>query len=83
MLIKKSPLGNEFGRWISKNKFISPKVKITKPTKVEVVTGAFMFFKRSLFEKIDGFDTQFFLDCEEEDISKRVWDLWKRGIYVT
>jgi GT2 family glycosyltransferase len=75
--LTRSLLGNEFARWISKNKFISTKQEITKPTKVQVVTGAFMFFKRSLFEKINGFDTQFFLDCEEEDISKRVWDYGK------
>ena len=55
--LTRSLLGNEFARWISKNKFISPKQEITKPTKVQVVTGAFMFFKRSLFEKINGFDT--------------------------
>ena len=75
--LSRSLLGNEFVRWRSKNKFISPKERIIKPTKVEVVTGAFMFFRRSLFEKINGFDTQFFLDCEEEDISKRVWDYGK------
>jgi len=75
--LSRSLLGNEFVRWISKNKFISPKEKIIKPTKVEVVTGAFMFFRRSLFEKINGFDTQFFLYCEEEDISKRVWGYGK------
>ena len=75
--LSRSLFGNEFVRWISKNKFISPKEKIIKPTKVEVVTGAFMFFRRSLFEKINGFDTQFFLYCEEEDISKRVWGYGK------
>ena len=75
--LSRSLLGNQFARWISRNKFISPTQKITEPTKVQVVTGAFMFFKRSLFEKINGFDTQFFLDCEEEDISKRVWDYGK------
>ena len=75
--LSRSLLGNEFVRWRSKNKFISPKERIIKPTKVEVVSGAFMFFRRSLFEEINGFDTEFFLDCEEEDISKRVWDYGK------
>ena len=75
--LSRSLLGNESVRWISKNKFISPKERIIKPTKVQVVTGAFMFFRRSIFEKINGFDTQFFLYCEEEDISKRVWDYGK------
>ena len=75
--LSRSLLGNESVRWISKNKFISPKERIIKPTKVQVVTGAFMFFRRSIFEKINGFDTEFFLYCEEEDISKRVWDYGK------
>ena len=79
--LSRSLLGNEFARWISKNKFVSPREKIIKPTKAEVVTGAFMFFKRSLFEEINGFDSRFFLDCEEEDISKRVWDHGKE-VYV-
>ncbi|MEC8085870.1 MAG: glycosyltransferase family 2 protein [Pseudomonadota bacterium] len=79
--LSRSLLGNEFARWISKNKFVSPKEKIVKPTKAQVVTGAFMFFKRSLFEEINGFDSRFFLDCEEEDISKRVWDHGKE-VYV-
>ena len=79
--LSRSLLGNAFVRWISKTKFISPKERISKPTKAQVVTGAFMFFRRKIFEKIDGFDTQFFLDCEEEDISKRVWDYGKE-VYV-
>tara|TARA_B100001027_G_scaffold166860_1_gene118708 strand:- start:670 stop:1044 length:375 start_codon:yes stop_codon:yes gene_type:complete len=36
-----------------------------------------MFFSKKVFEDIDGFDREFFLDCEEEDISKRVWDIGK------
>ena len=31
-----------------------------------------MFFSREVFENINGFDRKFFLDCEEEDISKRI-----------
>ena len=72
--IIKSILGNEFVRLISKHDFVSPKEEITKPTKVQVVTGAFMFFRRDVFIEIDGLDKRFFLYCEEEDISKRVWD---------
>ena len=70
----RSLLGNGFARLISKDNFISPKEEITEPVKVQVVTGAFMFFRRDVFIEIDGFDKRFFLDCEEEDISKRVWD---------
>ena len=42
--------------------------------KVQVVTGAFMFFRRDVFIEVDGLDKRFFLYCEEEDVSKRVWD---------
>ncbi len=70
----KSVLGNQLVRLISKHNFISPKEEIMKPTKVQVVTGAFMFFERNVFSEINGFDKIFFLYCEEEDISKRVWD---------
>lgn len=76
--LTRSILGNGFARLLSKHKFISPKEKIVKPTKVQVVTGAFMFFERNIFIDLNGFDKRFFLDCEEEDISKRVWDNGKQ-----
>ena len=70
--LSKSIFGSKFARIINKNKFISPKAEINEPTLVEVVSGAFMFFKKDIFDSINGFDKLFFLDCEEEDISKRV-----------
>ena len=75
--LSKSLFGTRFTRILLKGKFISPKKSIKKPTRVQVVTGAFMFFSKKVFEDIDGFDRKFFLDCEEEDISKRVWDMGK------
>ena len=79
--LTRSLFGNKFARMISKHKFISPKESVTTPTKVQVVTGAFMFFERSLFIDIGGFDTNFFLYCEEEDISIRVWKSGK-AVYI-
>ena len=76
--LSKSLFGSKVARLIKRNKFISAKVPVDKPIIVEVVTGAFMFFRRDIFVQIDGFDTLFFLDCEEEDISKRVWDIGKK-----
>jgi len=75
--LSKNLFGTRFARLLLKEKFVSPKKNIEKPTKVQVVTGAFMFFSREVFENINGFDERFFLDCEEEDISKRVWDIGK------
>ena len=74
----KSIFGSKFARIINKNKFVSSKSKIIKPTLVEVVSGALMFFRRSVFDNVKGFDNLFFLDCEEEDLSKRVWNLGKK-----
>ena len=76
--LSKSIFGSKFARMFNKNKFVSPKTQINEPTLVEVVSGALMFFKRDGFDRIKGFDEIFFLDCEEEDISKRVWNLGKK-----
>ena len=37
--------------------------------KVEVLTGAFMFLKRELYEKVGGFDERFFMFGEDIDLS--------------
>lgn len=79
--LSKNIFGTGMSRLLNKNKFVSPKKPVIKPIKVEVVSGAFMFFDRNVFEDINGFNTQFFLYCEEEDISKRVWDSGK-NVYM-
>ena len=68
----KELFGNTAARKL--NRFPSNKTHLTSPTPVEVVSGSFMFFRREAFFSIEGFDTNFFLYCEEEDISKRVWN---------
>lgn len=44
----------------------------TRP--VDTLLGAAMMFRRSLFERLGGFDERFFLYYEETDLCKRVWD---------
>jgi hypothetical protein len=70
--ITKELFGNSIARLF--NHFPSNKKELTKATQVEVISGSCMFFKREIFQEIAGFDTHFFLYCEEEDISKRVWN---------
>jgi GT2 family glycosyltransferase len=74
--------GNSIQRKLSKNKFPSNKIELKNSSQVEVVSGSFMFFRTKDFFNIGGFDTIFFLYCEEEDISKRVWDYGKKVYFV-
>jgi len=66
--------GNALVRLFKKDDFPSNKAHLTQPTDVGVVSGSCMFFDAGVFDKIGGLETLFFLYCEEEDISKRVWD---------
>jgi len=68
--LTKELFGNTLARAF--NKYPSNKIHLTQPTKVEVITGACMFFKQDVFNELQGLDEQFFLYCEEEDVSKRV-----------
>lgn len=72
--LSKQLLGSGLARLISANRFPGNKTLLNQPTEVGVVSGSCMFFRREVFDRIGGFDTTFFLYCEEEDISKRVWN---------
>lgn len=78
----KELFGNVVARKFSKYNFPSNKVKLDKPSLVEVVSGSCMFFRAIDFRKIGGFDTEFFLYCEEEDLSKRVWNFGRKVVFL-
>ncbi len=78
----KELLGNSFARKLSSNNFPSNKIELSKPTLVEVISGSCMFFRASSFKDIGGFDETFFLYCEEEDISKRIWKYGSKVIFI-
>lgn len=80
--LTKQLLGNSIARKLSKQNFPSNKIKLEIPTLVEVVSGSCMFFRASTFCEIGGFDTAFFLYCEEEDICKRVWNSGGKVIFL-
>lgn len=54
------------------DRFFKRKKIYNTPTRVDVVSGSQMFVKAEPFNKIGGFDTTFFLYCEEEDIAIRL-----------
>lgn len=47
---------------------------------VEYISGAFMFMKKSIFERAGGFNNKYFMYFEETDMCKRVNDLGYRNI---
>jgi GT2 family glycosyltransferase len=55
---------------------------ITQSTPVDWVTGAALAASRSLFERLKGFDEEFFMFCEEIDLCRRVHDLGGTVLYV-
>jgi len=54
------------------DRYIKRKGIYTEPVRVDVVSGSQMFIRASAFDEIGGFDTAFFLYCEEEDIALRL-----------
>ncbi|MDD5385711.1 MAG: glycosyltransferase family 2 protein [Sulfuricurvum sp.] len=74
--------GNSIHRALSSKSFPSNKIHLETPTAVEIISGACMFFRAEDFNTIGGFDTIFFLYCEEEDICKRVWNYGKQIYFL-
>ena len=49
---------------------------------VEVLTGAFMFMRRDLFEEMKGFDEDYFMFGEDIDLSFRIRNAGYRNYYL-
>lgn len=59
-------------RLLSPNKYPDNRIIYVNPLKVDVVSGASMFVDFNKFAEVGGFDTNYFLFCEEEDIAKKL-----------
>jgi len=49
---------------------------------VEVLSGAFMMIRREVFEKVNGFDEDFFMYGEDIDLSLRITQLGYKNFYL-
>jgi len=65
-------LGSSAARLFSAGAYPKRKVKYSEPVQVPLVTGAAMFVDFRKLAEIGGFDTNYFLYCEEEDVAKRL-----------
>jgi GT2 family glycosyltransferase len=65
-------LGSGLLRLFYPEQFPDKRLRFEKPTRVDLVNGSSMFIRASYFEEIGGFDTNYFLYCEEEDMALRL-----------
>ncbi len=66
--------------WFSRRNLVSSDASV--PTDVDWVSGACLMTRRDLFERIGGFDEQFFLYWEDADYCSRVAAAGFRCMYV-
>jgi GT2 family glycosyltransferase len=81
-----SPLREIFGKnlleIINPVKYPKRKKLFKKPTRVNFVSGSFMFLRTIDFNEIGGFDTNLFLYHEETDICKRLLTITKFAVLI-
>ncbi len=61
--------GGIFRRW--RDEYTMTGVTFDKPTPIEFCTGCFFVIRTSVFKELGGFDEQFFMYCEDADLSRR------------
>lgn len=62
--------------------FRTGKFNLEKTYQVDWVTGAFMLLRKVDFEKVDGFDPDYFMYVEDVDLCKKIANLGKNGLFV-
>jgi GT2 family glycosyltransferase len=63
------------------NKYYAPHLKQDETGPVEILTGAFMFMKKKLYEEVGGFDERYFMFGEDIDLSYSVLLQGKTNYY--
>lgn len=65
---------------LGKNPSILDKSKIIKPRKVDWASGSFLMFDAKLYKAIGGFDSRYFMYCEDIDICLRACFYQKENV---
>lgn len=65
-------VGTGLLRLLSPGQFPKKRTVYTEPLQVDIVSGSALFVRATAFNEVGGFDTTFFLYCEEEDIALRM-----------
>ena len=74
-------IGNLPGfKWL-RRRYARQDENLVKPTDIEFCTGCFFAGRTDFLKKLRGFDSRFFLYCEDSDLSVRVLRTGKRIVY--
>jgi GT2 family glycosyltransferase len=69
--VKTKLLGVGLLRSFTPGRYPSHKKQYNQPLEVDLVSGSALFVRASYFAEVGGFDTNYFLYCEEEDLALR------------
>lgn len=64
------------------NAYYADQIEQEAIAQVDILTGAFMFIKKSVFEKVGGFDEDFFMYGEDIDLSYRITQAGFKNYYL-
>lgn len=64
------------------NRYLCKDLDCSKTQEVDWAIGAALFMKRELYAELGGFDTDYFLYMEDEDICLRSWKLRRPVVYL-
>lgn len=64
------------------NRYLCKDIDYSQTQEVDWAIGAAMFMKRELYAELGGFDTDYFLYMEDEDICLRSWKLKRPVVYL-
>lgn len=74
------------GRWFPNNRFVKTYLmqdfNHDEPREVDWVSGAALFIRGEVVDKIGGLDPTFFMYCEDTDFCKRVWQAGFKVMYL-
>lgn len=75
-LSKLFPLSKRFGRYYMQH------LPVDKPAPIEIVSGAYMMMRRDVGDRVGVFDEDYFMHCEDIDLSYRMLKAGLHNYYL-
>ncbi|HIP26962.1 MAG TPA: glycosyltransferase family 2 protein, partial [Flavobacteriaceae bacterium] len=68
---------------ITNKKYYANHLQENENGKIEILVGAFMFMKRSIYNEVNGFDEDYFMYGEDIDLSYKILKKGYKNYYLT